>query len=117
MSEPLPVESIRTAIQTPDHLLKWLEASGRRWLVFSGVDIAKGLPWPHGHEALQQIIDAYRDHRRVQDSGHTEVIDGVAVPVMKTEMLEIEELDRAIRYLIGQATEKDPTWKLENPPL
>jgi len=41
----------------------------------------------------------------------------VKVPQMKEETLEVEELDRVIRYLIGQVTEKDPTWKLENPPL
>ena len=41
----------------------------------------------------------------------------VEVPIMKTDVLEIEEMDCAIRHLIRQASEKDPTWKLENPPL
>ncbi len=69
----------------------------------------------------------YRDHRRAIATGryetqkHVNHVTGkeveVEVPVYKDETLEIEELDRAIRHLIGLASEKDPSWKLSNAPL
>jgi len=114
---------MRVAMQSPEHLKRWLEASGRRWLVLDAMALVEALPWPAGVEAFLQIVAAYRDHRAVQPSGRLEVIfnpvtkERVKVPQMKEETLEVEELDRVIRYLIGQVTEKDPTWKLENPPL
>lgn len=113
---------MRVAMQSPDHLRQWLEASGRRWLVFDASALVESLPWPGGVEALTQIVACYRDHRAVQPSGRTEPLqdpmtgETINVPVMKGENLEVEELDRVIRYLIGQVTERDPSWKLENPP-
>jgi hypothetical protein len=113
----------RTSLRSAEKLKTWLEASGRRWLVFNALDLVDALPWPNGHAALQQIIMAYGAHRGAIDSGRFEVIATMPglpqqkVPIFKTELLEVEELDRAIRFLIGQITAKDPTWQLTNPPL
>jgi hypothetical protein len=57
------------------------------------------------------------------DSGHTKLVEEpltgemVEVPICKEESLEVEELDRAIRYLVGQIREKRPKWRLEQAPL
>ena len=114
---------MRVAMKTPEHLKQWLDGTGRRWLVLNGLDLVDALPWPHGIEILMQIIAGYRDHRatiptgRFQPGAALATTGFVQVPVMKGETLEIEELDRAIRALISQAEEKDPTWKLSNIPL
>lgn len=108
-----------TAIKDPEHLKRWLAATGRRYLVLNTFDLVDGLPWPDGVAAFMQCIDAYRDHRRGMAITRTIVVNGVEreEPSQKDEFLEIEELDRAIRMLIGEASKRDPNWKLENPPL
>ena len=128
LNEEISVEEqaqrlLNVSIKTPQHLKAWLEESNRRWLVFDAVELVEALPWPGGVDTLIQIIGCYRDHRSTQPSGrvHIEIepIKGreVEVPVMKTDTLEVEELDRAIRYLVGLITEKDSKWTLENQPL
>ena len=102
--------ALKTALANPESLCTWLAESGRRWLVFDSVDLVKSLPWPDGVQALMEIIACYRDHRRAIPVGR-------AAGAMKDEHLEIEELDRCIRHLIGQASERDPNWRLENPAL
>lgn len=124
---PLTPEQIQTAMKSPEHLREWLDASGRRWLVFDGVELVKALPWPHGVEAFMQVIAAYRDERRTVWTGKMEKFKGKnavtgeeidqEVKVMKGEHLEVEELDRAIRYLVGQIMELDPNWSLDKPAL
>jgi len=120
MDQPrLSPEAINTAMKSPEHLKLWLEKSGRRWLVLNGLDLVDALPWPSGVEAFVQIVMAYRDHRATIDTGRVEEIDVEGtkrrVPVMKGELLEVEELDRAIRYLIGEITRRDPTWDVNKP--
>lgn len=125
--ENLTQEQINTAMKDPAHLKRWLLESGRRWMVFDMRDLVKALPWPTGAQALAEIISVYRDHRRTIPTGRTETqkqpdhVTGqeveIEVPVYKDETLEIEELDRAIRHLIGMASDKDPTWSLQNAPL
>lgn len=111
------------SIKNKDHLKKWLEASGRRWLVFEALDLVDALPWTEGVDDLMRVVACYRNHRSQIPTGRVEVQKDptlgkqVEVPTMKTDLLEIEELDRCIRNLIRQASEKDPTWKLDNPPL
>lgn len=114
---------LRVSLKDPEHLKRWLQETGRRWMVLDSLDLVDSLPWPGGVDALIQILACYRDHRQGIPSGRTEKMkdptlgQDVQVPIMKTDALEIEEMDRAIRHLIRQASEKDPTWKLENPPL
>lgn len=113
----------RVSLKDKDHLKRWIEKSGRRWMIFEALDLVDALSWPDGVSLLMELIAAYRDHRMAIASGDFETqIDPtlgkeIKVPVMKTEMLEVAELDRAIRALIGQVTSKDPTWSLNNPPM
>jgi len=123
----LSQEAINTAMKDPEHLKKWLQESGRRWMTFNTKDLIESIPWPAGAQALAEIISMYRDHRRAIATGRVEIqkhMDnvsseevGVEVPLYKDETLEIEELDRAIRHMIGLASEKDPKWNLQNAPL
>jgi hypothetical protein len=95
---------MRVALQTPGKLKEWLAQSGRTWLVFNGALLVDSCVWPEGAEAVQLICANYRDHRA-----------GLKEPMPET--LTIEELDRAIRYLVSQASALDPSWKLESDPL
>ena len=123
----LSQEQINTAMRSPGHLRAWLDASGRRWVVFNGLDLIEALPWPHGVDVFMQVVMAYRDYRRTIPTGEVSAVDGwhpktgeryvAEVTHYKGESLELEELDRAIRYLVAQIMEKDPTWSLEKPAL
>ena len=66
---PLTPEQVKTALKDPKHLKRWLDATDRRWLVLSGMDLVDALPWPDGAAALMQVIACYRDHRRVVPTG------------------------------------------------
>ena len=120
-------EALRTAMKDPDHLKEWLSESGRPFLIFVAKDLVDALPWPDGAQALAEIIHCYRVHRNAIANGETEtqtyhdtVAGGevtVEVPLYKDETLELAEIDRTIRYLTGLASEKDPLWSLQNPPL
>jgi hypothetical protein len=118
----LSQEQLNTAMRSPAHLKQWLEVTHRRWLVFNAMELMDALPWPSGVEAFMQVVMAYRDHRRTIESGRTELVEEpltgemVEVPICKDENLEVEELDRAIRYLAGQIREKRPEWMLGTPP-
>lgn len=115
--------AMATAMKSPQHLKQWLDASGRRWLVFSGHDLIESLTYPEGHEMLMLIVAAYRDYRRTIETGvieemvHPDTRQKVAVPLTKGELLETDELDRAIRYLVAQMYERNPSWSLESEPL
>lgn len=123
----LSQEQINVAMKSPDHLKQWLDKTNRRWIVFSGMDLVEALPWPGGVEAFMQVVMAYRDHRRAVWTGRTQRVAGrhpktgesfdQEVKVMKGEALEVEELDRAVRYLVAQILERDPNWSLEKPAL
>jgi SAM-dependent MidA family methyltransferase len=119
----LSQEQLNTAMRSPTHLKQWLDVTHRRWLVFNAMELMDALPWPSGVEAFMQVVMAYRDHRRTIDSGRTELVEEpltgemVEVPACKDENLEVEELDRAIRYLVWQIREKMPGWSLERTPL
>lgn len=112
----------RTGI-TREQLLKWLEAKGRAWLVVNLVDLVNAQVWPEGTEAVQLVLQAYEAYRQTIPTGDFEVLrDPVSgldtnVPIYKDDRLTLTELDRAIRALIGKASEMDPKWSLENAPL
>lgn len=113
----------RISIKDPGHLKRWLDATGRRYLIFDALDLVDALSWPSGVDSLMGLVAAYDGHRRSLETGrHERVIDPtlgkeIEVPVFKTEVLELEELDRCIRFLIKLAKEKDGSWMLTNPPL
>lgn len=108
--------SLRVAMSSSEKLIAWMEASGRTWIVFNSRQLIEALPWPEGVSAFAQIIAAYRDHRSTIPTGDTETIDGVVVPKYHTETLTVTELDRAIRFLIAQASAIDPMWSLGRDP-
>ena len=128
MTEEITLEEqfqrlFRVSIKDPEHLKRWLDESGRRWLVFDAIDMVDALPFPDGLNSLIQIIACYRDHRSIKPSGRVEkqadptLGNEVDVPIMKTDVLEPDEIDRAIRFLVGQITELVPDWDLNNTPL
>jgi hypothetical protein len=122
-TKELAQAQVNVAMKDPEHLKNWLEASGRRWLIFRSVDLINALPWPQGVGQLMGVINTYRDYRGGIPSGELEKMthpvtgEEFEVAIMKTDLLEVNELDQAIRFLIGKITEKDGTWKLENSPL
>jgi len=113
----------RVSMKDKDHLKRWLQATNRDWLVFNAIDLVDALRWPEGVDVLMQVIACYRDHRMAQETGRTEVVMDpgsghyAEVPVFKGEALEIEEVDRAIRWLISKALELDPRWTLDQKPM
>ena len=113
---------LRVSIKDPEHLKQWLDESGRRYLVFDSMDLVDSLPFPDGIEYLMQVIACYRDHRVTKQSGRVEIQKDMLgkeqqIPIMKSDILEAEEIDRVIRFLVGQITTIDPSWSLENPSL
>lgn len=97
---------MRVAEQSPEHMKRWLADSGRTWIVFNGpmlVDSMDSLIWGEKVRELQLLIANYRDHR-------------AGLPDPLPETLTVDELDRAIRYLVGQITDLEPTWTLESAP-
>ena len=108
--------ALRVSLSSPEKLIQWLEASGRTWIVFNARQLVDALPWPDGVSAFMQCVAAYRDHRSTIPTGETETVSGQEVPKFHTEALTVDELDRAIRFLISQASAQDPTWSLERPP-
>ncbi len=109
----------------------WLQESGRRYLVFDGFDLVDSI-WtgtnPVAVQELQDVLALYRHHRRRIPNGkyeeQEEPMTGkkVQLALSKDEILEPEEMDRAIRYMISQIRDPKsrshiPNWSLENPAL
>lgn len=119
----LSEEQLRIAVKDRAHLKEWLHASGRQWLVLNGDHLVDALPWPDGVETFMQIVACYRDHRATIDTGEKALIKNPTtgnleeVLTFYPETLTLTEMDRAIRWLVGQITNLDSDWKLENPPL
>jgi len=111
---------MRVGQSSPARMIEWLEASGRTWLVLNSRHLVESFVWPEGGQQFQWLLAGYRDHRAGMK--HHEETGCTAARVRTqdvgySETLEVEELDRAIRFLIGEITRKDSTWKLENSPL
>ncbi len=56
----------RVAMASPVHLRRWLRETGRTWIILRTDDLVQALPWPHGVNALIQILEAYRQGRCVR---------------------------------------------------
>lgn len=94
---------MRVAMKSPEKMKEWADASGRTWCVFNTRMLIDSCVWPEGAQAFQLMCANYRDHRA-----------GLSDPLPET--LTATELDRAIRYLVAQITELDPTWTLGSDP-
>lgn len=119
----LSERQMRVAMTSPSHLKRWMHESNRRWVVLNGDHLVDALPWPDGVESFMQLVACYRDHRSTLPTGDTEVVvhpetgKKHEVPLYHPETLTVTELDRAIRWMIGQVTALDATWRIENEPL
>jgi hypothetical protein len=109
------------AIKSPEQLKKWLQASGRKWLIFDSLDLVDALRWPDGVDLLMQVIACYRNRRASLDTGRTEVVfdetrgGEVEIPVFKGEGLELDEMQQVVVWLLGEIRKEDPEWTPEVP--
>lgn len=121
-----------TAMASPKQLKDWLNASGRRYIVFVADDVVDALPWPGGVEALTQVTECYRQHRAVEiaeekpcpkcggqfpklgkNIGANEcgACNGSGVERRyKSDVLEPDEMKQAVQFLIDQIRKSDPNW-------
>lgn len=114
---------MRLAMSSPEHLKQWLRASGREWIVMNAAELVDALPWPGGVQELADLVTLLAKHRSTKPSGRFSTVkdpltkEEVAVPIQKSEELEPEELDRAIRFLVAQIRKHRPNWGIEQPAL
>jgi len=110
---------VQVSMKDPEHMKRWLNESGRKYIIIKADELVDSLIWPFGHEAAQQIFDAIRHHRGTISTGRTRTEkdpitgESVEVPVMKGEQLEPEEMVDVIRWLNATLSENDPQWSLE----
>lgn len=111
------------AIKSPDKLKEWLLASDRAWVIFNSIDLVDSLPWPEGVDDMSRVVACYARYRQTVPSSRVDKVkdpvtgESIEVPKFKTDQLEKEEVDRLIRFLIRQQSERFPEWKLDDPPL
>lgn len=105
-------EQLRTALQSPEKLIEWAELSGRPFIMLNTRHVVQAVKWPEGVQIVQQIITAYRDHRRGLDSGFIVEQTGtnpttggrvqVRAPEMLDETLSLDEIELALAQLEDQ---------------
>jgi len=85
----------RVSMQSPAHLKSFLEASGRKYLVFNALDLVDALQWPDEVAQLMSLITSYRVHRGTLVAGKREeaLLDGstVEIDVYHDEVLSAAE--------------------------
>ena len=122
-ADDLRAARVKTAMASPEHLKQWLKASGRAWVVFKGDDLVNALPWPGGVQEAMNLFQAIERYRSGLPADRMEVVhdpvthEQVEVPAYKTAELELEELDRVIRFLAAKIYALKSDWKLEDPAL
>jgi hypothetical protein len=92
----LTEEQVRVSVTDPNYLKRWLQESGRRWILMNAVELVDSLPWPDGVNDFKRVVDHYRAHRLTIPTGRVETqmdSDGkrVEVSIQKGEVLEPEE--------------------------
>ena len=116
------------AIQSPGHLRRWV-AQARPFVVFVGVHLVDGLPFPSGHQTFQHIVTAYTHQRATIPTGAQEVNEdgspmtyqdkdaegrpiGPVRPVLKMcdDRLTVAEMKECVAWLAGQIHETEPDW-------
>lgn len=94
----LPQEAAdNVAMQSPDHLKRWLKATGRLWIALPVDDIVNALPWPDGVAAFIGLIDGFRQHRaaRVVEDYTAE---GEKYQRLCTDKLELHEWQALVEW-------------------
>jgi hypothetical protein len=90
---------LNVAIKDREHLIRFLNGSGRQFFVMRSEDVVRALPhFEEGVQVLQNLVSCYRDFRRLVPSGKTDQVKGQEIPRYKGETLEIEELDELIAW-------------------
>ncbi len=56
-------------MQSPEHLKRWLSASGRRFVTFKSDDLVDSLLFPEGHHYFQQLCILYGQYRNKKTAG------------------------------------------------
>ena len=119
----LAERQVKLAMQSPAHLKQWAKASGRTWIVINADELIDALPWPGGVQEFMDLITLLAKQRATKPTGRFDEVkdpltqEMISIPVMKTEELEMDELDRAIRFLVGQIREHRADWSLDDPAL
>lgn len=113
----------RVAMKDPDHLTRWLQET-RPYIVFKSSDLVESLKplWPDGIQAFQNVVNCYRSHRCAIPSGETKTAiapngEEYVQALYKDDALTMVELDRCIRFLVGQILEHNSDWSLEDTAL
>lgn len=52
------------AMKSPAHLKRWLDETGRMYLILRSDHLVDALPFPDGLELFIQVLEAYRQQRR-----------------------------------------------------
>lgn len=99
--------SMATAIQSKDHLIRWLLSTNRNYIVLDSIQFVRSLPdgegFVRGIEMLQQILSCYREHRGTLPAGYSAKIEagmaaGQMAPVMRGETFDVEEWDDLLAW-------------------
>jgi hypothetical protein len=90
------------ALKDPDHLRRWLLASGREFIIFKSSDLVRALPWPDGVEMMIQLVEAYRQER-AKEVGHG--------TTLKSDALELDELKEVVHFVLRKIHAAEPNWQ------
>lgn len=102
-------EQMRVAMASPEHLKRFFQARGQRFLVFRMEDLIDAGPWPQQVELIQALVFSYEGHRRAHPSGMEERFTVTSptgervqqtVPVMKDGRLTVREIDLLVDDLM-----------------
>ena len=94
---------------SPEHMKRYLEAAGKKFLILNALDLVDALSWPEGVEVSQQLVSGYRDHRQAIPTGFEVLVTeenakgvnlkGTYVPEFYGETLTEREALEAIQQL------------------
>lgn len=121
----LTAAQINTAMRDPAHMKRWAETTNRQFLIYPMGDLIDALAqhWPEAANDHQRVDSVFTQHRLTIPSGdYRDVTDPITGQVVtetlyKGNQLTDVELDRCIRWCIGQIREKRPGWVLDDKPL
>lgn len=113
MPTPYPAKdpTFVNAITSKAHLIQWLEASDRKYIVMNARHFVEALPdgegFQNGVEMLQQLLSCYRDYRMLIPTGYAATItEGIAkgqkAPIMLDETFSSDEWSIFIEWAQDQ---------------
>ncbi len=114
---------MKLAMASAKHLKLWMRESGRTWIVINSDELVDALPWPGGVQEVMDLITLLAQHRSTKPSGRFSKVkdpltgEMVEVSIQKSEAMEPDELDRAIRFLVAEMRKHKPAWSLDDSAL